>query len=194
MENENYTVYMHRAPNNKVYIGVTSKKLRQRFGKNGIGYRSQQLFWRAIQKYGWNNIEHIIIATNLSKDLAYKLEIMLISEYKSNNPKYGYNSSIGGEVSPLGSRHKLSEETRIKMSQAKLGEKHPFYGQSHSAETKEKIRNSMLGNTNAKGSIRSLETRKKISEASKGRKISDATREKLRQRAIEQWKRKRGEI
>ena len=194
MENENYTVYMHRAPNNKVYIGVTSKKLRQRFGKNGIGYRSQQLFWRAIQKYGWNNIEHIIIATNLSKDLAYKLEIMLISEYKSNNPKYGYNSSIGGEASPLGSRHKLSEETRAKMSQAKLGEKHPFYGQSHSVETKEKIRNSMLGNTNAKGSIRSLETRKKISEASKGRKISDATREKLRQRAIEQWKRKRGEI
>lgn len=194
MENENYTVYMHRTPNNKVYIGVTSKRLKQRFGKNGIGYSNQKLFWRAIQKYGWDNIEHIIIATNLTKEFAYKLEIMLIADYKSNDPEYGYNLSTGGEFSPVGCHHTLSDETKMKMSQARLGEKHPFYGEHHSPETREKISKSMIGNTNAKGSIRSYETRKKISESSKGKIVSEETREKLRQRALEQWKRQKGEM
>ena len=37
---ENYTVYMHRFPNGKVYIGMTSKKPEDRW-KRGSGYRTQ---------------------------------------------------------------------------------------------------------------------------------------------------------
>ena len=191
---ENYKLYIHVAPNNKVYVGVTNNSLSRRFGSNGNGYKTQRLFWRAIQKYGWENFQHIVLADHLSKEWAYKLEQYLILEYKSNNPLYGYNQSSGGEKSPLGSHHKLSGDTKRKMSESRRGEKHPLYGKHHSDATKCKIRDSMIGNKNALGSIRSEETRKKISLVAKSRVISDATKEKLRQRALEQWKRQKGEI
>ena len=50
---ENYTVYMHRFPNGKVYIGMTSKKPEDRW-KRGSGYRTQNVF-KAILKYGRDN-------------------------------------------------------------------------------------------------------------------------------------------
>lgn len=52
-----YIVYMHIAPNNKVYIGITSQILSNRSHSNGSGYRLNQHFWRAIQKYGWDKFQ-----------------------------------------------------------------------------------------------------------------------------------------
>lgn len=46
----NYTVYMHIAPNNKIYIGITSKKPKYRWN-NGTGYINNDYFTRAIKKY-----------------------------------------------------------------------------------------------------------------------------------------------
>ena len=54
----NFCVYKHTCPNGKVYIGITSKKPEYRWGKNGIGYKKQPHFCRAIPKYGWGNIKH----------------------------------------------------------------------------------------------------------------------------------------
>lgn len=90
-----YTVYMHIFPNNKKYIGVSREKLEKRFGLNGNGYRSK-LMKEKIQKYGWNNIEHKILKTNLSYEKAIKYEKYYIEKYKSNNINYGYNKNKGG--------------------------------------------------------------------------------------------------
>ena len=54
MNENNYTVYMHISPSNKRYIGITSKSVNKRWN-NGLGYIKNDHFWRAIQKYGWNN-------------------------------------------------------------------------------------------------------------------------------------------
>ena len=75
------TVYVDHIPNNKVYVGITQKKVLSRWGKDGTGYKTQQLFWRAIQKYGWDNISHEIVAENLSKEEACQLEVDLIAKY-----------------------------------------------------------------------------------------------------------------
>ena len=100
--NNTYTVYMHKNKiNSKVYIGITSKLPQLRWGKNGKGYKSQ-IFYNAILKYGWDNFEHKILYTGLSNDDANSKEIELISVYKSNNHKYGYNVSIGGDKSVKG--------------------------------------------------------------------------------------------
>ena len=59
-----YTVYKHTFPNNKVYIGITSQSVSRRW-RNGEGYRNkQQLIYRAILKYGWDNIKHIYDVCN----------------------------------------------------------------------------------------------------------------------------------
>ena len=45
-----YTLYVHIAPNNKKYFGITSQAPENRWGIDGRGYKTQRLFWRAIQK------------------------------------------------------------------------------------------------------------------------------------------------
>jgi hypothetical protein len=55
-------------------------------------------FGNAIMKYGWDNFEHDVIISDISKENACQLEIALIAQFKSNNREYGYNISEGGQT------------------------------------------------------------------------------------------------
>lgn len=88
---------MHTAPNGKVYIGITCKSIAGRWGAGGNGYCKHPYFWNAIQKYGWDNFKHEIILYDLSKEEASEKEREYIKKYKSNNAKYGYNQTSGGD-------------------------------------------------------------------------------------------------
>lgn len=123
-----YTIYKHTFPNNKVYIGITSQTIHRRW-QNGLGYRNQGIVYRAILKYGWDNIRHEILFTGLSKEEAEQKEIELIAQHKSNQKQYGYNIENGGNC--VG---KLSEETKEKIRLSSTGRK-------YSEETREKHRN-----------------------------------------------------
>lgn len=147
---------MHKCPNGKVYIGITSRRPKARW-VCGNGYIKNEHFYRAIQKYGWENIEHIIVEQNLSKKDAAELEIKLIKEYKSNDYKFGYNMSSGGEFG--GSGVIVSQETRAKLSQKRKGRKMPEY-------VKNKISESL------KGHYISEETKKKISQSLKAKNMN----------------------
>lgn len=102
IKNEMYYVYMHKnKTNGKVYIGITMKERPElRWGKNGSGYKPYygriNYFWNAIQKYGWDGFEHIILFSNLSKKDAEQKEIDLIKKYNSTSPDKGYNVQHGG--------------------------------------------------------------------------------------------------
>lgn len=88
--NNNYIVYIHTNKyNNKKYIGITCRDPKIRWGLNGNGYSSQDKFFNAIKKYGWNNFEHEIIAKNLNECEAKELETYYIDLYNSINN--GYN-------------------------------------------------------------------------------------------------------
>ena len=84
-----YCVYIHKFPNNKVYIGMTSDIVKR--WNNGFGYKNNEKMFEDIINYGWNNIEHNIIAENLSYNEAIKVESDKIKEFKSFDEKYGYN-------------------------------------------------------------------------------------------------------
>lgn len=110
----NYCVYKHTTPSGKVYIGITSKPVEKRW-LNGRGYRRNEHFWNAIQKYGWDNIEHTVLASGLSKEEASEVEKMYISLFRSHEIKHGYNLTEGGEtgiVHTMESRRKLSESRK----------------------------------------------------------------------------------
>jgi len=97
-----------------------------------------------------------------------------------------------------------------------VGERNPFYGKKHTPETAERLRLQKIGRSVNKGAYRSPEQRQKISEALKGRsnplasaklrgrklteehifnsvnarkgyRHSMETREKIKQKALEQW-------
>lgn len=113
-----YTVYMHVTPSKKIYIGITRQKPVKRW-LNGKGYQGQDYFYNAILKYGWDNIEHKILFTGLTKAEAEEKEIELIAQYKSNVRECGYNIQNGGSATG-----KFSEETIEKLRAANLGKHH----------------------------------------------------------------------
>lgn len=92
-----YSIYKHtNLINNKSYIGITSQKCENRWGLNGKGYELQLKFYRAIQKYGWDNFQHDILYTDLDKETALKIEADLIQTY--NSIENGYNVSPYGNI------------------------------------------------------------------------------------------------
>lgn len=141
-EDRRWCVYIHRNKiNNKAYIGTTQQKPERRW-QNGYGYKNNSHLWRAIEKYGWDNFEHIIFANNLSQNDASHIEKLLIALYDTTNREYGYNISTGGDCSHLGIKHSeetkqiLREKTKERLS---VSENHPMYGRHHSEESKKKM-------------------------------------------------------
>lgn len=117
LKNKAFAVYKHtNMINGKVYIGITSNKPEKRWGSNGINYKTNKHFYAAIKKYKWENFKHEIIFQNLTKEEACLSEIELIKQYKSNNPKFGYNKSTGGDLSSLGTVRIQTPEVRKKIS------------------------------------------------------------------------------
>lgn len=145
-----YIVYQYKNKiNGKIYIGITSRKPEERWGSNGCNYKTSPHFYSAIQKYGWDNFEHNILFTNLTKEQACLKEQELIKEFNSMNREYGYNSTSGGEIFTM------------------------------NEETKQKISQSMMGNKNGLGHVCTEEKKQKISEAQKGRKFTEEHKQKL---------------
>ena len=58
----------------------------KRWGVNGRNYKSSPHFYSAIQKYGWDNFEHNILFTNLTKEEACLKEEEKIQKLSQNYP------------------------------------------------------------------------------------------------------------
>lgn len=117
----NYSVYVHtNRANGKKYVGITSLPPESRW-RDGFGYYKNKYFYAAIQKSGWDNFNHEVVANDLTFEQAAQLEIELIAKYKSHMREFGYNLSTGGELPAKGHHCSFTEETRLKMSKAKKG-------------------------------------------------------------------------
>lgn len=178
-----YTVYCHiNKFNGKRYYGITCQDVNERWRK-GNGYIGNDYFTKAINKYGWDNFEHIIIAKGLSKEEACCLEIELIKEWNSTDRDKGYNIASGGECpthsdetkKKISEAHKgkqLSEEHKKKLSETRKGKHHTEeskrkISENHAFKGKKRPEHSekMSGKNNYwYGKTLPDETRKKLSE------------------------------
>lgn len=120
-----YTVYDHISPSGKHYVGQTCQKPEKRWGHKGYGYfqksagkLKQTVFANAITKYGWDNFEHKILFTGLTKLDADMIEQDLIFYYKKLGKSY--NITEGGE-GVAGLRH--SEDCKRRLREANIGKK-----------------------------------------------------------------------
>ena len=75
MEN-NYSVYQHVTPDNMYYFGATSN-IKRRWRCNGIQYKETSLY-PYIEKFGWDNIQHIVLFKEQTRENALWIENFLI--------------------------------------------------------------------------------------------------------------------
>ena len=119
--NDKYTVYIHvNKANGKRYVGITSQPVERRW-REGFGYKRNHHFFRAIEKYGWDNFEHVVVEKNISLEKAAALEKTLIKKFKTTDKNFGYNKSTGGEASAKGNKFNLTDEQKKRQSQSLTG-------------------------------------------------------------------------
>lgn len=132
-----FCVYIHTFPNNKVYVGITSQNVKNRW-QNGNGYKGNVKMSNAIKKYGWKNIKHEVVFQGLTEQQAKEKEIFLINKLKSTKYEFGYNVSPGGDMH--------SEKTRLKISKSHIGIR-------PNEKSREKMRLAKLGRKQSKDAI-----------------------------------------
>jgi hypothetical protein len=99
-----YTVYLHKFPDGKIYVGMTSQSLSQRW-RRGAGYANSPV-GAAINKFGWDNVKHYILFSGLDRESAKYIESYYIKTRHAYLPEYGYNihntsySKVSDNVTP----------------------------------------------------------------------------------------------
>lgn len=156
-------VYKYTSPSGKVYIGQTRSSLEYRAGKGGIKYRSngKGLFWKAIKKYGFDNlIPEVIHAARFEdeKDLVHSLnekERYYIKKFRSNDTNFGYNLTDGGDG------YVMSDFAKKRISESMTGRK---LSDSHRKSISEELRRRW------REGVFTDERNKKVSESNKHKK------------------------
>jgi len=192
-----YKITNHALLHPKSYIGFTTQDIAVRWKQHLIAAkRRNHLLSNAIKKYGRSAFTSEILYT--SENAEHTLNVMEPKFIKEHNTHfldgYGYNMTYGGE----GYRHKCSDAMKAKLRaywtptrrhqrsierQGSLpwnkgcgtyveGNKNPMYGKHHNESSKKKMSTAKMGSTSPR----------------KGVTLSAETKEKLRQAALNHWK------
>lgn len=163
--------------NGKVYIGLTTRLLRERFASHLCMAFSEKKdlhckFHNALRKYGKENFKVEQIDSAESKEELDRKEQYWISYY--NSIEEGYNMKEGGfkgtgyrhseearrKISEMNHQRVYSDQARRNMSEAQKKVPHL----PHTEETKRKMSETRMGH------LTSQETRDKISRSNSGKK------------------------
>jgi len=164
-----YTYIIKNTTNNIQYIGVRSCNC---LPENDSGYMGSSKSLVEAMKVEPETFTKIIIDTFPTREIANTNEQWLHETYDvARNPEF-YNQMNA----PLGfcmSGREHSKETKEKMSVSTSGKNHPLYGKKRSLETRKNISAAKKGKTKGKnnpnyGKHHSPEARQKMSDANKG--------------------------
>ena len=154
----------------KVYVGQTSTgseiRWQQHVRDSRRSQRNHLPLYRAIRKYGFGAFDLQELGYAYTQSAIDDLEKLWIVLLRARDDKYGYNLREGG------SRGKHSDETKAKLSAAKMGKPAWNRGLKFSDESRAKMSASHKGNNSCLGRVLSDETKAKIGAKSVGRKHS----------------------
>lgn len=136
----NWIVYCHtNKANGKKYFGITCQTPNQRWRK-GNGYKQCIYFKKAIDKYGWDGFKHEIVMCGLNEANAKQAEKDYISKFNTNNAKFGYNMTEGGDGT---TGRKMSDKVKEALKpywENRKGANNSFFGKHHTEEQKQRWR------------------------------------------------------
>jgi group I intron endonuclease len=174
-----YKIYLiTNTENTKKYVGITKFSLEERFSQH---IKRGFILTEAIQKYGYQNFSIDLIEEVESAERAYELEQYYIKEYNTKVPN-GYNLTDGGdgifgwEVTEE-YRQECSERVKQLHKEKKVG----MYGKKHSDDTKRKMSEASKGKSKPWliGRKLSPETIERLRQINLGRVSSEETRKKI---------------
>ena len=117
-----YTIYkIENLINGKVYIGFDSQYPRRISVHKSASKKGDTKFYRAVQKYGWENFVHSVLYQSTDREYTLnEMEPFFIQEH--NSFLDGYNSTLGGDgcfglVLSSDARRKISEGNKVKPKQ-----------------------------------------------------------------------------
>ena len=143
-------IYKITSPSGRIYIGQSINihkrwKVYKRFNPvaplldaEGEPIEPKQtILYRSFKKYGVGNhtFEVIRICEPIELNI---LEVYYIAAHNSFNSNHGLNATSGGD-----SHYQCSDETKLKITLSRIGDKNPMWGKHPSAETIEKRSNSL---------------------------------------------------
>ncbi len=120
MEN-NYSVYQHVTPDNMYYFGAT-QNVERRWSRNGAEYKGTGL-QPYIEKFGWDNIQHIVLFRDQTRENALFIENFLIETAREdgvciNKQRSGYVSKEEGyHKNQCNQYYKQNREKELKRKQ-----------------------------------------------------------------------------
>lgn len=172
-------IYIHtNLINGKRYIGKSVNSVR-RWGTTGNNYKHCPLFYRAIQKYGWDNFNHEVRLTGLSKEEANERERYYIALFRTNDPRFGYNLTKGGDGNDLG-RDCYGEEAK---QRAKARQK--VYEELHRDELRQRKRERRRKYREETGYWPNYTEKNKQAALEAGKRYNQRNREKINEKQRE---------
>lgn len=133
-------IYKITSPSGKIYIGSSINIEKRLKYYKSLNCKKQIKLYNSLKKYGYE-FHKIEIIEECSKDNLYQREFYYGHFFNVLNEK-GLNSILPKLNScKIG----VSDETKLKMSNSKIGIKNTFYGKTHTKETIEKIKNFQTG-------------------------------------------------
>ncbi len=171
-------VYRLDFASGKTYVGITRQDTRRRFAQHAslakVGQKTA--LYAAWRKHGAPTMS---ILCEVPNEQLESEEVRLIDALQTLAPA-GYNSTTGGEVSPM-----LFPEIVGRIAAKKLGSK-------HADETKARMSMAHIGRVSPnKGKTFGEEWRAKMATAHLGKAHSQATKDKMSASRAAYWARKR---
>ena len=174
-----YKIYLiTNLENKKQYVGITKFSITERFyqhTKRGF------LLTEAIKKYGEDKFSIELIEEVDTAGRAYELEQYYIKEYDSKVP-YGYNITDGGDgIFGWEATEEYRQECSERVKQLHKEKKVGMYGKKHSDETKRKMSEASKGKSKPWliGRKLSQETIERLRQLNLGKVSSEETRKKI---------------
>jgi len=174
-----YKVYLiTNIENKKQYVGITKFSLEERFSQH---IKRGFILTEAIQKYGQQKFSIELVEEVESAERAYELEQYYIKQYDTKVPN-GYNLTDGGDgIFGWEASEEYRQECSERVKQLHKEKKVGMYGKTHSEETKKKMSAASKGKEKPWLIGRKIteETREKLRQINTGRILSEETRKKI---------------
>ena len=180
---KNYVVYQHVTPDEMYYFGAT-QNVERRWSNNGAEYKRTALY-PYIEKYGWDNIKHIVLFRDQTKEDALFIEDFLIETAREDGV------CINKQRSGLISKEEGYKQQCYQQNRDEILEQKQEYYQKNRDEILEQKRDYYKHNKNKRKKYLE-QNREKILE--QRQEYYEKNREKIREYNRQRYQRKKEEL